>query len=422
MNQNIRQALVVARRDFLAIVMTPTFLLFLLAPLLMVAFGGLGGMGAAAVADGSSAKDRIIIIAPADGVAAYRAADKMMRDGMIEEVQPPALHFVMPSADVPAQAKRLMLDKDYDTRAILYGDPARPVIIKASDKTVSGPYLANLATQTLRSAALGDRADMAASPTFIVAKQEQDSRMGRNLLAFVAVITLFMLTLILASQSVGMMAEEKANKVIEILAAAAPLESVFFGKLLGMLGVAFLFIAFWAGIGAMALPQLIGAADPNIASALAVVAPAIGWPLFGLLCFVYFILAFLILGALFLGIGSQAATIREIQMLSLPITLVQMAMFGLATAAAAAPATMVARIAEIIPFSSPLAMAAHGVHDAAVWPHLVAILWQSAWVALVIWLSVRMFRAGVLKSGGGWWSKLTGRRKFRAEDLDEGVV
>ena len=124
-----------------------------------------------------------------------------------------------------------------------------------------------------------------------------------------------------------------------------------------MLGVAFLFIAFWAGIGAMALPQLIGAADPNIASALAVVAPAIGWPLFGLLCFVYFILAFLILGALFLGIGSQAATIREIQMLSLPITLVQMAMFGLATAAAAAPATMVARIAEIIPFSSPLAMA-----------------------------------------------------------------
>ena len=421
MSQNIRQALVVARRDFLAIVATPTFLLFLLAPLMMVAFGGLGGMGAAAVADGSASKTRIVIITPADAVPAYRAADKAMRDALVQEMEPPDLHFALPAGDSAQQARALMLDKEYDTRAVLYGSAASPVIIKASEKTVSGPYLANLATQVLRSEALGARADMAANPRYVIAKQDSDSRMGRNLLAFVAVITLFMLTLILASQSVGMMAEEKANKVIEILAAAAPLESVFFGKLLGMLGVAFLFIAFWAGLGALALPKLVGAADPSISSALAAVAPAVGWPMFGLLCFVYFIMAFLILGALFLGIGSQAATIREIQMLSLPITLVQMAMFGLASAATAAPGTTIARIAEIIPFSSPLAMAAHGVHDAALWPHLVAILWQSAWVALVIWLSVRMFRAGVLKSGGGWWSKLTGRRKLRAGDLEEAV-
>ena len=422
MKQNIRQALVVARRDFLAIVATPTFLLFLLAPLMMVAFGGLGGMSAAAVADGSASKSRTVIITSADAVPAYRAADKAMRDILVKETQPPELHFALPLADVPQQARALMLDKGYDTRAVLYGAPARPVIIKASEESKSGPYLANLATQVLRSQALGPRADLAAQPRYSVAKQDSESRMGRNLLAFVTVITLFMLTLILASQSVGMMAEEKANKVIEILAAAAPLESVFFGKLLGMLGVAFLFIAFWMGIGAMALPQLVAASDPSFGNALGVVTPAVGWPLFGVLCLVYFILAFLILGALFLGIGSQAATIREIQMLSLPITIVQMAMFGLATAAAAAPGSSIARIAEIIPFSSPLAMAAHGVHDAALWPHLAAIVWQSGWVLLVVWLSVRMFRAGVLKSGGGWWSKLTGRRKFRAEDLDEAVA
>ena len=47
MNAFLRNMRVVARRDFLAIVATPTFLLFLLAPLFMLAMGLAGGTGAA---------------------------------------------------------------------------------------------------------------------------------------------------------------------------------------------------------------------------------------------------------------------------------------------------------------------------------------------------------------------------------------
>ncbi len=418
MNQTLRQAFVVARRDFLAIVATPTFLLFLLAPLMMIAFSALGGMGAAAVADSSDVKARIAIITTPDKIPDYRAADQSMRAMMGKVAAPPAIEYVMPAADIPAQARALMLDKTQTTLAILYGDPARPVIVQSSAESRAGAYLSQLSTEMLRNRALGAKAGLAASPRVVVAKQEASSPLGRNMLALSTVVILFMLTLILASQSVGMMAEEKANKVIEILAAAAPLESVFFGKLLGMLGVAFLFVGFWATLGSFAVPQLLAHTDAAIGTAIQTASPAVGWPIFALLCFVYFVMAFLILGALFLGIGAQAATIREIQMLSLPITIVQMAMFGLASAAAGAPRAVVARIAEIIPFSSPLAMAAHAVHDGALWPHLVALAWQVAWVALVIWMAVRMFRKGVLKSGGGWWSKMMGRGKFRMDELD----
>src|SRR3546814_16067912 len=84
-------------------------------------------------------------------------------------------------------------------------------------------------------------------------------------LGFGAVFVIFLLTLLLAGQSVGMLAEDKGNKVIEILAAAVPLESVFLGKLLGLLGVAMLFIAFWmmmaVGGGLIALTQEIGRAS-----------------------------------------------------------------------------------------------------------------------------------------------------------------
>jgi ABC-2 type transport system permease protein len=200
-----------------------------------------------------------------------------------------------------------------------------------------------------------------------------------------------------------MMAEEKSNKVLEILAAAVPLEAVFFGKLIGLFGVALLFVAFWgtlAAFGASFVPASLG---------LAAFAPTIGLVPFVILGACYFTMAFMLLGAVFLGIGAQASTMREIQMLSLPITIIQMAMFGLASAAASNPDTTIALVAEIFPFSSPFAMAARGATDPALWPHLLALAWQALWVGLTIWFAARLFRAGVLNSGGGFWAAFARR-------------
>ena len=47
MTKALRQTLTIARRDFLATVATPVFVLFLLAPLLMGGISALAGLGAA---------------------------------------------------------------------------------------------------------------------------------------------------------------------------------------------------------------------------------------------------------------------------------------------------------------------------------------------------------------------------------------
>lgn len=418
MNQYMRQALVVARRDFLAIVATPTFLLFLLAPLMMVAFGMIGGLGAAAVADNSENNSRLVVIASQNNVEQFKQAEAELAKTMPGLEAPAPLTYMVEEPQTGVQAVRVMKDHQHDTYAVLYSDPARPVILEQRKESRSGAYLTLLASGVLRANKLGAaQAELVPQPTFRVSQDLGNAGVSRKVMASISVILLFMLTLILASQAVGMLAEEKGNKVIEILAAAAPLESVFFGKLLGMLGVALLFISFWvviAGGGMMAgFAQM---PDANLAQIMTDVTPMVGWPMFAILFLVYFVLAFLLLGAIFLGIGAQAATMREIQMLSLPLTILQFAMFGLSSAAAGAPGSTVALIAEIIPFSSPLAMSAHAVHDAALWPHALAILWQILWLALTIWLSVRMFRAGVLKSGKGWYAKLAGRSKIRMDD------
>ncbi|MBE1528272.1 ABC-2 type transport system permease protein [Sphingopyxis sp. OAS728] len=404
----IRSMFVVARRDFLAIVATPTFLLFLLAPLFMVAMGLAGGMGASQLADSARGAGRIVVIADASDIEALQAADLRLRDAFKRGEAPPPLLFRIAGPDAP-DPLAITREKGTDTYAVMSGALESPRIVERNAEGSSGRYLALLANQVLRDRAAGDVAPV--KPRFESIRRGGTSIAVQQSLGFGAVFIIFLLTLLLAGQTVSSLAEEKGNKVIEILAAAVPLESVFLGKLLGFLGVAILFIAFWI---AMAMggglitamlsdpATLTAAGGASKAAAALASSPATGWPFFLGIGFIYFILSFLLLGAVFLGVGAQAGTVREIQMLSLPITIFQVGMFSLSTAAATAPDSGLATFAQIFPFSSPLAMAARAATDDAKAVHLLALSWQAIWVALVIFLSVRLFRAGVLSGGGNW--------------------
>ena len=400
--RTLRQTLTIARRDFVATVFTPIFLLFLFAPVIMGSFGAIGGLGAQSVADGSAGRARIVAIVPdalarpvAEADTRLRAAFRGQEDG------PPALTTLRPTADPAAQARAAFAAKNYDATAVLYGPLDRPQILYGPRGARSTAYLTLLAQTTLATERLGGKPPVVTA-TRTAFQRAHTTAGGRNQSAFLAVFGVFFLTLFLAGQVVGTMAEERNNKVIEILAAAVPLESVFLGKLLGMFGVAVLFVAFWATI----IGQIGALLPPPVAAAFGELTPAVGAPMFTLLFAAYFSMAYLLLGAVFLGVGAQASTPREIQMLSLPITIVQVAMFALATAAASHPDTTLAQFAEIFPLSSPFAMAGKAANSPELWPHAAALAWQLLWVAIFISVGARAFRRGVLQSGSArWWRR-----------------
>ncbi|MGY4397368.1 ABC-2 type transport system permease protein [Sphingomonas sp. UYAg733] len=391
----IRQTMTIARRDFIATVFTPTFLIFLFAPLIMGSFGAIGGLGAMSVAQGSESKNRIVAIAAPDQGTVMADLDQQLRRVFRTSEKPPELLVEMPSADPAAQARALFETKDFDAKAVLYGPLDKPVILYGADGPRSADYLAQLAEDSLRAARSGGTAPLS-TPTKTAMVRARASLGGQNQAAFFTVFGIFFLTLLLAGQAVGTMAEERSNKVIEVLAAAVPLESVFLGKLLGMFGVAILFVAFWG-----TLVSQISAIAPGLAGTIQEIGPAVGMPVYVILFFAYFTMAYMLLGAVFLSVGAQASTMREIQMLSLPITIVQVAMFGLAATAASRPGTPLATFAEIFPLSSPFAMAARAANQPEIWPHIAALLWQALWVAIVITIGARAFRRGVLQSGSG---------------------
>ena len=231
----LKNMFVIARRDFLAIVATPTFLLFLLAPLFMVGMAAVGGLGASQLADSARGKGRIVAIVDAADVEALGKADARLRDALSGGERPMTLEVRIagPRAPDPLVVAR---EKGSDTYAVMSGALERPRIIERNEGSTSGRYLALLAADVLRDRAAGPVPPVA--PHFEALTSGGTSIAAQQSLGFGAVFAIFLMTLLLAGQTVSSMAEEKGNKVIEILAAAVPLESVFLGKLLGMLGVA----------------------------------------------------------------------------------------------------------------------------------------------------------------------------------------
>ena len=393
--RTLRQALTIARRDFTATVFTPTFLLFLLAPALIFAFTAVGTFGARS-AIGDDQEMKMVVIAPPEQAQALVQTDRQLRTLFPpkSDLMPPPLTIASPQGNPAEQARAMFDSNSFDAAAVLYGPLNKPEILYIPRGRSEAQYLAQLAEQGLRAERLGNAAPMSTA-TKTVVRQGQASLGGRSQSASIGVFAMFFLTLFLSGQAVGTMAEERSNKVIEILAAAVPLESVFFGKLIGMFGTAVLFLLFWATLvvnGVKLLP-------PGLADDFANIGAAVGVPAYPLLFVAYFTMAYMLFGAVFLSIGAQTSTQRELQMLSLPITIFQMCMFGLALAAAANPGTPLALAAEIFPISSPFAMIGRAGSAPELWPHLLALVWQALWVGIVITLGARWFRRGVLKSG-----------------------
>lgn len=406
-------AWVIARRDFVAQVYSRSFILFLLAPVLMFGVSFLV-VGATEQTERSSNQPVVALVtdgATADALREARA-DLVARTS---EFAFPAFRPVDPAENVRVQARALLADEHKSYSAVLSGTLDRLVLTgpERVDEFV-GERVQLVVEQARRTAALeaaGARVRGAPIVRDVTANAAGNLQMLRRLLAKAGQMMIFMATILLATLSLSTMVEEKSNKIIEVLAAAVPLDAIFLGKLVAMLGVSMVGIVVWAGMAGLAYTYFGMATDWM---QLPEVSPAIGWPLWLALLLVYYASNFMVMGALLLGIGGQATTMREIQTLSMPIVLMQMMFWMLATTAVGAGSGALVWAAYIIPFSSALAMVSHGAQYDSLWPHLLALAWQALWVVLIIRMSTRLFRTTVLKSASsGRFFSFRGRKAKR---------
>ena len=408
-------AWVIARRDFVATVYSRSFILFLLVPLLVFTTAFVVGQ-IADENDLDASQPVVAVIADSATTQALDSVRERLALGMPERSLP-VLRAVPPAENVPVQAARLLADEQAGYSAVFSGTLDEPVLTgPAKVEEIVTQRLQLLVDMARRSAAL-DRAGGAPEPVQIrravTAQAAGNLQMIRRELAQGAQTAIFAVTVLLATLLLSNLAEEKSNKVIEVLAAAVPLDAVFLGKLVAMLGISVVGLMLWGGMLALGYLFLQVLQDWMT---LPAAGPAVGWPVFLLLVLIYYAVNYMLLGALFLCIGGQASNIREIQTLSMPVTMLQVLVFLLAMSAVGSEGGAMVWAAYIVPFSSPLAMVAHAAQHDSLWPHLLALLWQLLWIVIIIRVSARLFRTTVLKSAsGGALLSLAGLFRPKAE-------
>ncbi|MAM36964.1 MAG: ABC transporter permease [Erythrobacter sp.] len=376
-----RAALVIARRDFGAILFSKAFLFFLLGPIFFAAISfAAGALGAKAVESAAPPK-LAVMLGQADNVAFATAHERLENS-----ISLPGIEIVEPGEGEPAA---LLADTSRNIGAVLTGTLDRPELTGTPERLNSWRGEVALLSAQASEGGVASMPEVTLKPT---QSSVANTRSSQTATATGAITLLFLLTMLLAGMVLSNLVEEKANKIIEILAAAIPMDAVFYGKLFAMLAVSFVGIAVWGSIGAIifALGRSAFGSFPE---------PAVGWPLFCALFVIYFSMAYLLIGSVFLTIGSMAPTVRDVQTLSMPATILQLAVFFLATYSMGDPGSAAEIFAVLFPVSSPYAMVARAAQSPVLWTHLLALAWQILWVAIFVKTGATLFRRKVMKSG-----------------------
>ncbi len=417
----LEAAWVIARRDFIAVLFSRAFLFFLLGPLFPVIVGALAGSIGSQVSREAVSAGIGIAMSAEDNASMLAARDQLAGElgGGLPELRevPEAL------SEADFDARIFLEERRGNYAAIVAGTPEAPELIgtEGQVKRWQGP-IGLIAAASLRAAPT----EFPAIAQTTVASSASSERSTRLRTAQAAQMVLFLLTMLLAGMVLSNLAEEKGNKIIEILAAAVPMDAVFMGKLFAMLGVSFVGIAVWGvagwGFWTIAEDAIITVTNTDYSN---LPGPAVGWPLFIMLGIAYFSMAYLLLGSLFLTIGAMANTVREVQTLSMPVTMMQLMVFFMAAATLTPAGAWLEPYALVFPLSSPFAMLARAALDETLWIHAAALAWQAVAVVVLVKGGSMLFRKRVMKSGGAGhekkkrrWGLSTRRNKVAAEPAE----
>ncbi len=208
--------------------------------------------------------------------------------------------------------------------------------------------------------------------------------------AFALGFVLWMAIVSIANMLLSGVIEEKSNKILDsLLTAASPL-SILSGKLLGVAAVSATLFSVWGVIGFTGA-QIVGQSNAEAATVLSYAfQPSLIATFAG--CFVA---GYLLYGALFLALGSMCETIQEAQTLVGPVIMfmaVPVLMFG---PAFENPNSALVVGASWVPLFTPFLTMLRA--PAGLSPLDLAGLFglMAASVLVVLWLSARLFQAGV---------------------------
>lgn len=205
--------------------------------------------------------------------------------------------------------------------------------------------------------------------------------------------------------------EEKTNRIMEVVASSVKPFELLLGKVLGVGFLGLTQFALWAILGSGIL-AIVGpaaamfAGDVSSAEALSnleqeagITIPTIGFSIWaGFIGF--FILGYLIYSSLYAAIGSAIEQESDAQQLQIPIMFLIIIPILFIFSVADDPSSNLAIITSMIPFFAPILMPVRiAIIDVPFWQIGITVLLMIATFVVMIWLSSRIYRVGILMYG-----------------------
>lgn len=181
-------------------------------------------------------------------------------------------------------------------------------------------------------------------------------------------------------------AEEKENRVIEIILSSIKPDQLLLGKLLGLGGAGLLQLLVWLGVAS--IPIFIFFAVLNVKLSIL------------LFAIIYYLLGFLLIGSLMAGTGSLGSNLKESQQLTIMWTIPSVLPMVMMMLIIEEPNGIVARIFSYIPITSPVCMMIRiASGKVAMWEVLLTIIVLIGSIYLAIKIFGKVFRIGLLMYG-----------------------
>jgi ABC-2 type transport system permease protein len=207
--------------------------------------------------------------------------------------------------------------------------------------------------------------------------------------AAAAVILLLMSLTLYGSWILNGVVEEKTSRVVEVLMGALRPWQLLLGKVAGILALAIGQLAVGVGSAVAAIAAFGNADLPSVGIEVAIAAVAYG--LLGLLLYAF----------VFAAAGATVSRQEDAQTVAMPITFTLVAAYAISLTVVIEDADgIVARVASILPLSSPLAMTPRlAVTDPPLWEVALSLALLVVSIPLVIRLAGRIYAGAILQTG-----------------------
>lgn len=218
-------------------------------------------------------------------------------------------------------------------------------------------------------------------------KQSEMDRITKMMLPFAFMYLMFIGVFANGQQMLTSVIEEKSSRIIEVLLSAVTPFELMAGKILGLALAGFTIVVIWGGTAYLA------AQTKNIPVALS--------PQMIIYFIIFFILGYLLISSIMAAAGSVFNSLKDAHNLMLPMSMLFIIPIASWNTIVQDPQGMYARVLSFIPLFSPMVMvlrlsAGAGVNILEITASIIVLFLS---LVVTVWLAAKIFRTGILMYG-----------------------